>query len=77
MKNANKVILLCMYFFIQSIADDFVYNNGVYSCFAKFCSSSCRGKLSLMFRLEFMEEKDICNFPAGTRNDVLNTCKPQ
>ena len=60
MKNANKVILLCMLFCIQSIADEFVYN-GVYSV-AQILSSSCDNCL-FDVPAEFMEEKVICKHP--------------
>ena len=67
MKNANKVILLCMLFYIQSIADEFVYN-GVYSV-AQILSSSCDNCL-FDVPAEFMEEKVICNFSGKSSEDV-------
>lgn len=68
MKNVNKIILLCMYFCIQGIADDFVYN-GVYSV-AQILSSSCQNCL-FDVPAEFMEEKLICNVSGGTSEDVF------
>ena len=68
MKNANKIILLCMYLCIQSIADDYVYN-GVYSV-AQILSSSCQNCL-FDVPAEFMEEKLICNVSGGTSEDVF------
>ena len=68
MKNANKIILLCMYLYVQSIADNFVYN-GVYSV-AQILSSSCQNCL-FDVPAEFMEEKLICNISGSTSEDVF------
>lgn len=68
MKNVNKVILLCVYLCVQSIANDFVYN-GVYSV-SQVLSSSCENCL-FDVPAEFMEEKIICNLSGVTSDDVF------
>lgn len=68
MKNANKIILLCVYLCVQSIANDFVYN-GVYSV-SQVLSSSCENCL-FDVPAEFMEEKIICNLSGVTSDDVF------
>ena len=68
MKNASKLILLCMYLYVQSIADNFVYN-GVYSV-AQILSSSCQNCL-FDVPAEFMEEKVICSVSGVTSEDVF------
>ena len=68
MKNANKVILLCMLFYIQSTSNELTYN-GVYSV-AQILSSSCE---NCFFDVpaEFMDEKIVCNLTNANSEDVF------
>lgn len=68
MKNANKVILLCMLFCIQSFSNELTYN-GVYSV-AQILSSSCE---NCFFDVpaEFMDEKIVCNLTNANSDDVF------
>ena len=68
MKNANKLILLCICFYIQSFADKLTYN-GVYTV-AQILSSSCENCVYDV-PAEFMDEKVICNLNNVTNEDVF------